>query len=91
MNIKVYIGANTKSVFENGICYYYFSCKDNDDVNTIYDDLAENIKLKDPDTDFINLHYLKDDNVKSLLQDAKKQGFILDYEIVVPDFGTNAS
>ena len=86
MNVKIYVGAKAKSAFEDGICYYYFSCKDNDDVDTVYDALAENIRLSDPDKDLITFQYLKDDDAKTLLEDAKKHGFISYYEIVVSDY-----
>ncbi|MGL1608666.1 hypothetical protein ACSTIN_22995, partial [Vibrio parahaemolyticus] len=53
---------------------------------TVYDALAENIRLSDPDKDLITFQYLKDDDVKTLLEDAKKHGFISHYEIVFSDY-----
>ena len=85
MNIRVYAG--NKAIFQNGFYYYEFYCRDNDDIDTVYEILAdyeilaENIKLNNPDKDLIDFEILKDDSVKTMLQDAKKQGFILDYEI----------
>ena len=80
MNIRIYAGK--KASFVNGINYYDFCCEDNDDIDAVYDILAENIKLNNPDNDLIDFENLKDDDVKIMLQDAKKQGFISDYEIV---------
>ena len=37
---------------------YYFCCIDKDDVYTVYDALAENIRLKNPAKDLINFQYL---------------------------------
>ena len=81
MNIKVYVGAKAEPVFEDGVCYYYFSCKDNNDIDTVYDTLDEKIRLNDPDKDLTTFQYLKDDDVTSLLEDAEKHGFISDYVI----------
>ena len=81
MNIKVYVEAKAELVFEDGICYYYFSCKDNNDIDTVYDTLDEKIRLNDPDKDLTTFQYLKDDDVTSLLEDAEKHGFISDYVI----------
>lgn len=81
IHIKIYAGDKARFVVENGINYYYFCCIDKDDVYTVYDALAENIRLKNSEKDLINFKYLKVDNVNTLLQDAKKYGFISDYEI----------
>lgn len=79
INCRVYEGQ--KASFYNGTTHYDFCYKDNDDTDTVYEILAEGLKLTDPDKDLINFQYLKDDDVKTMLQDAKKQGFISDYEI----------
>lgn len=79
MNIRIYAG--NKASFVSGINYYDFRCEDNDSIDAVYDILAENIKLNNPSKDLINFQYLKDDDVKTMLQDAKNQGFISDYEI----------
>lgn len=77
--IRIYTG--NKARFQNGFYYYEFYCGDNDDIDIVHEILAENVKLNNPDKDLIDFWNLKDDNVKTMLQDAKKQGFILDYEI----------
>lgn len=77
--IRIYAG--NKARFQNGFYYYEFRCRDNDDIDIVHEVLAENVKLNNPDKDLIDLKKLKDDDVKTMLQDAKKQRFILDYEI----------
>lgn len=79
IDIRVYEGK--KASFVSGITFYDFCCKDNDDIDAVYDILGENISLNDPDKDLIDFQCLKDDSVEILLQDAKKQGVISDYEI----------
>lgn len=81
MEYRVYEGE--KARFESGIYYFDFEC-DPDDIDAAYDILAESIILKDQDEDSPDLNdfqNLKDDNVEIMLKDAKKQGFISDYEI----------
>lgn len=81
MEYRVYEGK--KARFESGIYYFDFEC-DPDDIDAAYDILAESIILKDQDKDSPDLNdfqNLKDDNVEIMLKDAKKQGFISDYEI----------
>lgn len=77
--IRIYTG--NKAIFQNSFYYYEFYCRDNDDIDAVYDILAENIKLNNPNKDLIDFENLKDDSVKIMLQDAKKRGFISDYEI----------
>ena len=76
---RVYEGQKTS--FVSGITHYDFCYKDNNDIDTVYDILAESIKLNNPTKDLIDFQNLKDDDVKTMLQDAKRQGFISDYEI----------
>lgn len=81
MEYRIYEGK--KASFENGVYYFDFEC-DPDDIDAAYDILAESIILKDQDEDSPDLNdfqNLKDDNVEIMLKDAKKQGFISDYEI----------
>lgn len=81
MEYRIYEGK--KSSFENGVYYFDFEC-DPDDIDAAYDILAESIILNDQDEDSPDLNdfqNLKDDNVEIMLKDAKKQGFISDYEI----------
>lgn len=81
MEYRVYEGK--KARFESRIYYFDFEC-DPDDIDAAYDILAESIILKDQDKDSPDLNdfrNLKDDNVEIMLKDAKKQGFISDYEI----------
>lgn len=81
MEYRIYEGK--KASFENGVYYFDFEC-DPDDIDAAYDILAESIILKDQGEDSPDLNdfqNLKDDNVEIMLKDAKKQGFISDYEI----------
>ena len=79
MEYRIYAGKKVN--LANGINHFDFEC-DQDDIDTAYDALAENIVLEDPtEDDLINFEDLADDDVKTMLQDAKKQGFISDYEI----------
>lgn len=77
MEYRIYAG--NKASFENGINYYDFECEP-DDIDAAYDILAENIILKNDD-DLVDFQNLADDDVKTMLKDAEKQGFISDYEI----------
>lgn len=77
MEYRIYAG--NKASLENGINYYDFECEP-DDIDAAYDILAENIILKNDD-DLIDFQNLADDDVKTMLKDAEKQGFISDYEI----------
>lgn len=52
---------------------------DADDIDTAYDALAENLKLNNDD-DLIDFQDAKDDDVKTLLDDMKRMGFIDSYE-----------
>lgn len=80
MIVKIYDGEKVSFVYGTGYrCY--ITCKDGDDIDTVYSGLAESIELKNPDRDEIDFEDLKDDDVKTFLEDAKKQGFISDYEI----------
>lgn len=80
MIVTIYAGE--KVSFVDGIDYRcYITCKDGGDIDTVYSGLAESIELKNPDRDEIDFEDLKDDDVKTFLEDAKKQGFISDYEI----------
>lgn len=81
MKYRIYEGK--KASFENGVYYFDFEC-DPDDIDAAYDILAESIILKDQGEDSPDLNdfqNLKDDDVETMLKDAKKQGFISDYEI----------
>lgn len=81
MEYRIYEGK--KASFENGVYYFDFEC-DSDDIDAAYDILAESIILNDQDEnsqDLNDFQNLKDDDVETMLKDAKKQGFISDYEI----------
>lgn len=81
MEYRIYEGK--KASFENGVYYFDFEC-DPDDIDAAYDILAESIILNDQDEnsqDLNDFQNLKDDDVEIMLKDAKKQGFISDYEI----------
>lgn len=81
MEYRIYEGK--KASFENGVYYFDFEC-DPDDIDAAYDILAESIILNDQDEnnqDLNDFQNLKDDDVETMLKDAKKQGFISDYEI----------
>ncbi|RVU70413.1 MULTISPECIES: hypothetical protein [Lactobacillus] len=81
LDVRIYEGK--KASFVDGIYYYDFEV-DNDDIDTAYDILAENVKLND-DKDLIDFQNLEDDDVMTMLKDAKKQGFISDYDVKVAD------
>lgn len=78
LDIKIYAGK--KSIIREWNQYIF--CDDYDDTDSAYNDLAK-IELKNPETDLIEFQYLKDDDVKSLLEDAKKHDFISDYSIKI--------
>lgn len=81
MEYRIYAG--NKATLVNGINYYDFECGP-DNIDAAYDILAESIILDNQDEnsqDLIDFQNLKDDDVKTMLEDAKKQGFISDYEI----------
>lgn len=80
--MTITIDAGDKANFVNDIDYRYsFSCVDNYDADRAFGALAEHLRLNDPDKDLIDFQYLKADDVKSLLENAKRQGFISAYEI----------
>jgi hypothetical protein len=75
----------------NGQASASFECEP-DDIDTAYDALCEDLVFNDMPVDehditpqqeqmIINFQNLKDDDVKTMLDDAKLQGFISDYEI----------
>lgn len=69
-------------VYEN-VNFYNFTCIDNGDVDYAYGVLAEYLKRKYHKKDFIALRYLKeDDDVETLLEDAKQHGFISGYDVI---------
>lgn len=76
--IKIYAGEKTTILDGNK----YIVIFDDEDTDTAYQGLCENLKLTNPtDEDVVNFQNLKDTNVRTLLKDARKQGFISDYEI----------
>lgn len=80
MYYRIFEGKKAK--LKNGSSYYSFEC-DPDDIDKAYKLLAENVILnnQDPNSkDLISFQYLADDDVETMLKDAKKQGFISDYE-----------
>lgn len=83
MNIKIYAGDKAHLINSNYYGYKFscFSCKDNNDTDTVYEILAVSLELKNPDKDLIDFQNLKDDDVKTLLDDAEKHGFISYYEM----------
>ena len=75
--IKIYAGEKATILEGNN----YIVC-DDEDTDGVFQGLCENLKLTNPtDEDIVNFQYLKDTNVRELLEDARKQGFISDYEI----------
>lgn len=79
MIITIYAGE--KTYFKDKIYYYKFTCENNNTDKAAFA-LSLHLRLKDPDNepDIIGF-YPKDNNVKALLEDAKKRGIISDYEI----------
>lgn len=62
---------------------FSFDCEP-DDIDTAYDALAENVQLNNQDEDsqdLIDFQNAKDDDVKTMLDDMKRMGFIGDYEV----------
>lgn len=63
--------------------WFSFDCTP-DDIDTAYDALCENLRLNNDDDDsqdLIDFQNAKDDDVKTLLDDMKRMGFIDDWEI----------
>lgn len=50
-----------------------------DDTDGLYEELAENLEVDEKD--LIEFQDLADDDVQTLLDDAKKHGFIRNYEL----------
>lgn len=50
-----------------------------DDTNGLYEELAENLEVAE--NNLIEFQDLADDDVQTLLDDAKKHGFIKNYEL----------
>lgn len=80
--IKTYtIYEGTKATINGG--QFAFNCEP-DDIDTAYDALAENVHLNSQDQDnsrdLIDFQNAKDDDVKTLLDDMKRMGFIGDWE-----------
>lgn len=93
MEITIYAGEKTKLSDEfAGQNSATFQCE-MDDIDKAYDALAEDLILvgvpadypdmtKEQEQELNDFQDLQDDNVKVMLEDAKKQGFISNYEIV---------
>ena len=86
IDIRVYAGNKATFRFEdycdcNYCDCYDFYCMDDKDVETAYSALAESINLRNPERDCTDFQNLRDDSVKTLLEDAERQEFISDYEI----------
>lgn len=83
MDIKIYAGDKAHLINSNYYGYRFscFSCKDNNDTDRVFGTLAVSLDLKNPDKDLIDFQNLKDDDVKTLLDDAEEHGFISYYEI----------
>ena len=58
---------------------FTFEC-DPMDIDTAYGALAENLEVKD-NQDLIDFENAADDDVKTLLDDMKKMGFIDEWEV----------
>lgn len=92
MEYTIYPGDKTHlSEDWNGQESAVFECKP-DNIDTAYDALCEDLVFNDMPADehdmtpqqkqmIIDFQNLKDDDVKIMLDDAKRQGFISDFEI----------
>lgn len=77
MNIKIYEGDVR---FINGTDCLEFHCLDND-VDTAYNFLVKNLALNEVEHDQLILLHLEHEYATQLLETAKDNGFIADYEI----------
>ncbi len=92
MEITIYAGEKTRLNDEfAGRNSATFQCEMNE-IDKAYDALAEDLVLtgfpvddidwtKEQEQELNDFQDLRDDNVKVMLEDAKKQGFISDYDI----------
>lgn len=79
MTYTIYEG--TKATIDG--TQFSFDCEP-DDIDTAYDALAENVHLNNQDEDsqdLIDFQNAEDDDVKTMLDDMKRMGFIGDYEV----------
>ena len=65
--------------FVDGQASVSFDCEP-DDIDAVYDSIAENAVLKDPSKDLIDFQYCADDNAKVMLEDLKHMGFLSDFD-----------
>ena len=79
MTYTIYEG--TKATINGG--KFEFNCEP-DDIDTAYDALAENVHLNNQDQDnnqdLVDFQNAADDDVKTLLDDMKRMGFIDSWE-----------
>ena len=74
----IYAGSRLNG-FMNGQASVSFECE-SDDIDAAYDSLAENVVVKDPHKDLIDFEYCADDDVKTMLEDLKRMGFLSDFD-----------
>lgn len=71
---------------------FEFNCEP-DDIDTAYDALAENVHLNNQDQDnnqdLVDFQNAADDDVKTLLDDMKRMGFIDSWEASKDQIKTN--
>lgn len=75
MTYTIYEG--TKATINGG--QFAFDCEP-DDIDTAYDALAESVHLNNQDQDLVDFQNATDDDVKTLLDDMKRMGFIDSWE-----------
>ena len=79
MTYTIYEG--TKATIDG--TQFTFDCEP-EDIDTAYDALAENLRLNNQDEgsqDLIDFQNAADDDVKTLLDDMKRMGFIDSWEV----------